>query len=93
MNQNEILTGLYQHCKDSGRCPDGREALETLDFLYADLEEKGLRKDDFENLAISAVSAYEKQGFISGFKYAVQILMCCGSGDLDLPLSADRKEI
>ncbi|MCD8154863.1 MAG: hypothetical protein LUF78_09300 [Clostridiales bacterium] len=81
MQKENILTRLYFHCKDSGGVPDSEDAKEALEFLYECLEVNGLQKSDYENQVLALVSAFEQQGFINGFKYAVQIFLCCSEKD------------
>lgn len=81
MQQEDILTRLYFHRKDSEEMPDSEAAKTALEFLHECLEAKGLQKSDYENQALALVPAFEQQGFINGFKYAVQVFLYCSEKD------------
>lgn len=72
----ELEKIYYKYQNDLSLC-DSDAAIAARDSLYDFLAEKGLNLFDCEDFIGDLASENEKQGFLSGFKYAMKIAMEC----------------
>ncbi len=76
---SELEKIYYQYQNDLERGGDNESAIRARESLYGYFDKSGLLAHDYEDYVCSLACENEKQGFLSGFQYAMKIALECMS--------------
>lgn len=69
---------ICEDLENTGEIRDMEDVIEHSSEVSKVLQELGVFDDKIESLVVSSEQAFMEQGFIYGFKYAIQLKKECG---------------